>query len=47
MSDYVFGLVEMASSFGLVFVFGAWQLWSIRKTRARLGQQQKPPLKTD
>lgn len=47
MSDYAFGLVEMAFSFGLVFVFGVWQLWSIRKTRARLNQERKRPSETD
>ncbi len=47
MSNDAFGLVEMGFSFGLVFVFCAWQLWSIRKTRARLRQEQKRASETD
>lgn len=47
MSDNVFGLVEMAFSFGLIFIFGLWQLWSIEKTRERLRQEQKQKSKTE
>ncbi len=47
MSDNVFGLVEMAFSFGLILVFGVWQLWSIRKTRERLRQEQERQSTTD
>ena len=47
MSDNVFGLVEMAFSFGLIFVFGVWQLWSIRKTRERLHRERERESKID
>ena len=47
MSENAIGLVEMAFTFGLVIVFGVWQLWSIEKTRKRLRQKQERQSKTD
>jgi hypothetical protein len=40
MPENAYGIVEMAFVFGLVFVFGVWQLWSIEKTRKRLSDEE-------
>jgi hypothetical protein len=37
-----YGLIEMALSFGVVLVFGFWQLYSLRKSRP----DTKPPADT-
>lgn len=33
-----YGLIEMGFSFGVVFAFGAWQLWSVRKKKPPPGE---------
>lgn len=45
--ENAYGLVEMAFVFGLVVVFGVWQLWSIEQTRKRLRQEQEKQSKPD
>jgi hypothetical protein len=35
MSSSTLGLIELALVFGGVFVFGFWQLWSLRRERDR------------
>lgn len=41
MPENAYGLVEMAVVFGLVIVFGLWQLSSIEKTRKRLREEEQ------
>lgn len=40
MLENYYGLVEMVFSFGVVIIFGIWQLRSIEKTRKRLREEQ-------
>lgn len=40
MPENAYGIVEMAFVFGLVVVFGLWQLWSIEKNRRRLRDEE-------
>jgi hypothetical protein len=41
MFENAYGLIELAFTFGLVLVFGVWQLISVAKTRQRLEEEQR------
>jgi hypothetical protein len=41
MFESAYGLIELAFTFGLVLVFGVWQLISVAKTRRRLQDEQR------
>ncbi len=41
MPESAYGLVELAFTFGLVVIFGVWQLRSIETTRKRLEEERR------